>query len=397
MSAVFCCCLFCLFVVYYVSKYKIIRREGVTLQNITDVLSNFNFKGNLIDCREFGSGHINKTYIATYKKDDGTNQSYVVQQLNGTVFKNIERLMDNVFAVTSHIRNHIKEYGGDPDRETLHYIKTNDGKKFYKDSRGRCYRAYIFVKDSISYDSVDNAEIFKSSGEAFGKFQRLLADFDADTLFETIPDFHNTKWRYDNEFIPAVENDLSGRKNTCPDEINFVKARENDTGVLVDLIKSGDLPLRVTHNDTKLNNVMFDTDTNRCVCVIDLDTVMPGLALYDFGDSIRFGANTAAEDEPDLDKVSLSLEYFKAYAEGFLGEAGSALNQCEIANLAFAAKMMTFECGMRFLTDYLNGDTYFRTDYPEHNLVRARNQFKLVSDIEAKMPQMEQIIKDITE
>ena len=367
------------------------------MQNITDILPNFNFKGDLIDCREFGSGHINKTYIATYKKDDGANQSYVIQQLNDTVFKNIDRLMDNVFAVTSHIRKHIKEYGGDPDRETLHYIKTTDGKKFYKDSQGRYYRAYIFVKDSISFDSVDNAEIFKSSGEAFGKFQRLLADFDADTLYETIPDFHNTKWRYDNEFIPAVENNLSGRRDTCLEEIEFVKAREKDTGVLVDLIKSGDLPLRVTHNDTKLNNVMFDADTKRCVCVIDLDTVMPGLALYDFGDSIRFGANTAVEDEPDLNKVSLNLEYFKAYAEGFLGEAGTALNQCEIDNLAFAAKMMTFECGMRFLTDYLNGDTYFKTDYPEHNLVRARNQFKLVADMEAKMPQMKHIIKDITQ
>ena len=212
---------------------------------------------------------------------------------------------------------------------------------------------------------------------------------------QTIPHFHDTLWRYENEFLPAVENDAAGRVNTCRDEIKFVTDRKDDTRVLVDLISEGKLPLRVTHNDTKLNNVMFDKDTRQCVCVIDLDTVMPGLALYDFGDSIRFGANTAAEDEADLSKVSLNLDYFAAYAKGFLSEAGESLNACEKDNLAFAAKLMTFECGMRFLTDYLNGDTYFKTAYPEHNLVRAKNQFKLVADMESKMDKMQEIIKSI--
>lgn len=363
--------------------------------NITDILSEFDFMGELTDCKQFGSGHINKTYIAKYVNNDGTSKQYVVQQLNSAVFKNIDTLMDNVFAVTSFLRQRIEKNGGDSERETLHYIKTKKGAKYYFDGENY-YRAYVFVDKSVCYNSVDDAEIFKSSGAAFGKFQRYLADFPAQTLVETIPNFHDTKWRYDNEFLVAVENNLSGRKDTCLDEINFVLERKDDAGVLVDLIKQGELPLRVTHNDTKLNNVIFDEETNQGLCVIDLDTVMPGLALYDFGDSIRFGANTANEDEADLDKVSLNLEYFKAYAQGFLSEAGEAFNQCEIDNLAFASKLMTFECGMRFLTDYLNGDVYFNTAYPEHNLVRAKNQFKLVADMEQKMGDMMQIIADVT-
>lgn len=364
------------------------------MSSIYDVIKNFEFDGELVSCREFGSGHINKTYIAVYN-DNGDEQKYVVQQVNDGVFKNINELMENIFSVTSFLRRAIEKNGGDSDRETLHFIKTKDGKKYYTDDDGLYYRSYVFVKDSICYNTVDNAELFKSSGTAFGRFQRLLADFDASALYETIPHFHDTKWRYDNEFIPALSNNLNGRADMCADEIEFVKDRVNDTSVLVDLIANGSLPLRVTHNDTKLNNVMFDENTNECICVIDLDTVMPGLALYDFGDSIRFGANTAEEDESDLDKVGINLDYFKAYAEGFLSEAVHSLNQCEIDNLAFAAKLMTFECGMRFLTDYLNGDTYFRIDYPEHNLVRAKNQFKLVADMELHMDEMNEIIREI--
>lgn len=370
-----------------------ILKEGELMGNINDAVVNFNYKGNFVSCEEFGSGHINKTYIVTYD-DNGVEKKYIIQELNANVFKNISELMDNVFSVTSYLRSVIKAYGGDPDRETLHFIETTDGKKYYTDGNSY-FRSYIFVKDSICYNSVDSAELFKSSGVAFGRFQKLLAGFDADSLNETIPNFHNTKWRYYNEFIPAVDNDSIGRAGNCVDEIEFVKARQGDVSVLVDMIAEGKLPIRVTHNDTKLNNVMFDEHTKECICVIDLDTVMPGLALYDFGDSIRFGANTAAEDEKDLSKVGLNLEYFKAYAEGFLSEAGKALSSCEIENLAFASKLMTFECGMRFLTDYLSGDTYFKTDYPEHNLDRAKNQFKLVADMESKMPEMEQIIKNI--
>lgn len=364
------------------------------MENINHILEQFKFKGTLTDCEIFGSGHINTTYLASYECED-MNSQYIVQKVNTNVFKDIDSLMENVFAVTSYLRNVIKENGGNPSRETLHFIKTADGKKYFKDDDGSCYRAYRFVDRSISHDSVESAEVFKKSGEAFGRFQKYLSDFPAQTLTETIPNFHNTIWRYENEFLPALEKNLSGRADTCQAEIDFVKARKDDCSRLVNLINDGSLPLRVTHNDTKLNNVMFDIDTDDAICVIDLDTVMPGLALYDFGDSIRFGANTCAEDEKDTSKVAIDLDYFKAYAEGFLSQAGKSFNQCEIDNLAFSAKLMTFECGMRFLTDYINGDTYFKTAYPEHNLVRARCQFALVSDMESKMDEMESIIKNI--
>jgi hypothetical protein len=364
------------------------------MEDVKYILDSFKFSGDLVDCKIFGSGHINVTYIATYM-DGNVEKKYVVQKVNTNVFKNIDSLMNNVFAVTSFLREKIKQNGGDPNRETLHYIKTVDGGKYFKDTNGDCYRAYRFVDNSKSCDSVDSAEIFEKSGIAFGRFQRYLSDFPAETLTETIPHFHDTIWRFENEFIPAVEKDLIGRAKTCQAEIDFVISRKNDCSKLVDLIKSGDLPLRVTHNDTKLNNVMFDEDTNDAICVIDLDTVMPGLALYDFGDSIRFGANTCAEDEVDTSKVAIDLDYFKAYARGFLSEAGESFNQCEIDNLAFSAKLMTLECGMRFLTDYLNGDTYFKTNYPDHNLVRARSQFALVKDMESKMNEMENIIKSL--
>lgn len=366
------------------------------MDTLEKIFENFDFKGKYVDYRTFGNGHINTTYIVRYDLPDGNVIKYIVQKVNHNVFKNVDDLMDNIFSVTSFLRDKIRDYGGDEDRETLHFITTKSGDKYYTDEEGDYYRAYVFVRNSTSYDAVDSPELFRKSGSAFGKFQRLLSDFPAETLNETIPNFHNTVWRYRNEFIPAVRNDVARRAQDVVDEIAFVTNRADDMHLLTDLASAGQLPLRVTHNDTKLNNVIFDEDTDEAICVIDLDTVMPGLAHYDFGDSIRFGANTAAEDEEDLSKVSINLDYFKAYAEGFLAEAGDSLNQYEIDNLAFSAKLMTLECGMRFLTDYLNGDTYFKTAYPEHNLVRARNQFKLVEDMEDKMSKMEKIIRNVS-
>lgn len=362
--------------------------------NEREIFDKFQFKGNLIDYRLFGSGHINTTYIVTYDHN-GETRKYIVQKINENVFKNIDALMDNVFAVTSFLREKIKEKGGDPNRETLHYIKTKNNQKYYKSENGDSYRAYRFVDKSKSYDSVDSPDVFGKSGEAFGRFQKYLSDFPAETLNETISNFHNTIWRFENEFIPALEKDSCGRAKDCREEIDFILARKEDYGRLVNLTQKGELPLRVTHNDTKLNNVMFDEDTDEAICVIDLDTVMPGLALYDFGDSIRFGANTCDEDEKDISKVKIDLDYFKAYAKGFLGEAGDSFNQCEIDNLAFSAKLMTLECGMRFLTDYINGDVYFKIAYDTHNLVRAKNQIALVKDMEEKMEEMESIIKNV--
>ncbi|MBQ3904822.1 MAG: aminoglycoside phosphotransferase family protein [Eubacterium sp.] len=358
--------------------------------DIREIVKNFDFDGELLDVREFGSGHINRTFIAEY-----TDNRYVVQKINTTVFKNPDELMQNVFAVTDYLREVIEANGGDSERETLHFIKTLDGDNYFKTPDGECWRAYVFVKDSVCYDSADTPELFGKSGAAFGRFQKMLADFPAKTLHETIPNFHNTPWRFENEFLPSLFAADDALLTECEDDIEFVTSRRSDMEVFTVLQESGALPLRVTHNDTKLNNVMFDKKTGECVCVIDLDTVMPGLALYDFGDSIRFGASTAAEDESNLDKVSLDLDYFRAYAEGYLSEAGETLSYREKKQLAYSAKLMTLECGMRFLTDYLNGNIYFKTDYGKQNLVRARNQFKLVLDIESKLDEMNKIVMSI--
>lgn len=362
--------------------------------DIKEVLSCFDFEGKLLEIEKFGSGHINTTYLAKYESDNKII-SYVIQEVNTNVFKNIDALMGNVFAVTSFLREKIKENGGDPDRETLNYMKTTEGDLYYRSADEKCYRAYRFVDNSKCCDSVSSAEIFEKSGLAFGRFQKYLSDFPATTLVETIPDFHNTIWRFENEFLPAVKADKAGRAEQCRNEIEFVMNRKNDCCRFTDLIAKGEIPIRVTHNDTKLNNVLFDNDSDEAICVIDLDTVMPGLALYDFGDSIRFGANTCAEDEKDTSKIAIDLDYFKAYAQGFLKEAGESFTQTEKDNLAFSAKLMTLECGMRFLTDYLNGDTYFRTAYPKHNLVRAKDQLALVADMEKHMDEMESIIKSL--
>lgn len=362
--------------------------------DIKSIVDSFRFKGELVSVEPFGSGHINTTYIAEYN-ENGKSRSYVIQKVNTNVFKDIDALMDNVFAVTSFLRLKIKANDGNPNRETLHYIKLDNDDNYYKTDSGECYRAYRFVDNSKCYDSVDSAEIFGKSGTAFGRFQKYLSDFPATTLNEIIPNFHNTMWRFENEFLLAVEADCANRIDSCKDEVEFVIKRRNELSKLTDLMNEGKLPIRVTHNDTKLNNVLFDIDTDDAICVIDLDTVMPGLALYDFGDSIRFGANTCAEDEKDTSKVKINLDYFKAYAKGFLGEAGESLTKDELDNLAFSAKLMTLECGMRFLTDYLNGDTYFRTAYDDHNLVRAKDQFALVADMEKHMAEMEAIINEL--
>lgn len=293
--------------------------------------------------------------------------------------------------VTSYLRDKITESGGDPDRETLSVIPALDGKPFYKDSFGDYWRSYVFITDAASYDQVEDPEQFYQSGVAFGNFQRLLADYPADTLFEVIEGFHDTKARFE-VFKRAVREDVMGRAAKAQEEIQFVLDREELAGYLGECQERGELPLRVTHNDTKLNNVMIDNKTGKGVCVIDLDTVMPGLAVNDFGDSIRFGASTAAEDETDLSKVSCSMELFEAYTKGFIEGCGGSLTAREIELLPMGAKVMTYECGMRFLTDYLQGDVYFKTHRADHNLDRCRTQFKLVQDMEEKWKLMKEIV-----
>ncbi len=362
--------------------------------NILDIIKQFPDFGKINGYKPITDGHINDTYVVEYLLDDGAAVKYLLQRINTNVFKKPVELMENVMGVTAHLKNKIIAAGGDPMRETLTVYPAKDGKNYVMSDDGGCWRLYNFVDDTYSINELTNPEDFKNAALTFGNFQKLLADYPIETLHETIPNFHNTPSRF-NDFKTAVENNFSGRKDECIPEIEFVLAREKDCSVITDLLESGVMPLRVTHNDTKLNNVLFDKKTNKGICVVDLDTVMPGSSLYDFGDSIRFGANTAAEDEKDLSKVSLSLEYFKAYVEGYLQTAGDSLTKEEIDLLPFASKLLTFECGMRFLGDFLNGDVYFKTEYPEHNLIRARTQFKLVADIEAKMAEMTAIVDEI--
>ncbi len=362
--------------------------------NVLDIIKQFPDFGKINGYKPITDGHINDTYVVEYLLADGKIEKYLLQRINTNVFKMPVELMENVMGVTAHLRNKIIAAGGDPMRETLTVYPAKDGKNYVMSDDGGCWRLYNFVDDTYSINELTNPEDFRNAALTFGNFQKLLADYPIETLHDTIPNFHNTPSRF-NDFKTAVENNFSGRKEECLPEIEFVLAREKDCSVITDLLDSGVMPLKVTHNDTKLNNVLFDKKTNKGICVVDLDTVMPGSSLYDFGDSIRFGANTAAEDEKDLSKVSLSLEYFKAYVDGYLETAGDSLTKEEVDLLPFASKLLTFECGMRFLADFLNGDVYFKTEYPEHNLVRARTQFKLVADIEAKMDEMTAIVDEI--
>ena len=340
----------------------------------------------------YGSGHINDTYLLVFRIGKMGTLKAILQRMNKEIFTNPEELMENVVGVTSYLREKIAENGGDPDRETLNLIPAKDGKQYFVDSQGEYWRSYIFITDATSYDQVEKPEDFYESAVAFGNFQRLLADYPAETLHETIKGFHDTKARF-QVFKEAVEKDICGRAADVQKEIDFVLAHEDVANVFGDLQAKGEIPLRVTHNDTKLNNIMIDNITGKGICVIDLDTGMRGLAMNDFGDSIRFGASTAAEDEPDLSKVSCSMELFEIYVKGFLEGCGGRLTEKEVELLPMGAKVMTFECGMRFLTDYLEGDHYFKIHREGHNLDRCRTQFKLVEDMEAKWDTMQEIVK----
>ncbi|NMP37891.1 MAG: phosphotransferase [Clostridiales bacterium] len=356
----------------------------------------FSLNGKYQSCYTIEHGHINDTFVLEFENERAEKEFFLIQVINVNVFKNPDELMSNIIGVTDFLRKKIADANGDTNRETLTVYPSKDGKPYYLDSTGRYWRCYNFITDAYTCDTMDSPEVFYNAGKAFGKFQMLLDDYPIETLFDTIPNFHNTVSRF-AAFKKAVEDNLSGRLDSAREEVDFVLAREKDAGILLDLLGKGELPLRVTHNDTKLNNVMFDSKTHEGICVVDLDTVMPGLSLYDFGDSIRFGASTASEDEKNLSAVEMSLELYESYVKGYLFYAGKSLTENEIKYLPFSSKLMTYECGMRFLTDYLNGDTYFKTEYPEHNLVRCRTQFKLVADMEKKMSEMERITTEAYE
>lgn len=358
---------------------------------LKEVLSNFDFVGILLTCEPYGSGHINDTYLLQYKIKHMGVVPIILQRMNTNIFKQPIELMENILNVTAFLREKIIQNNGDPERETLTVILNKQGKPYYLDSEGNYWRAYHFIIGATGYDEVKCDEDFYQSALAFGKFQSLLADYPAHTLHETIPDFHNTKARFE-VFKDAVDKDVCNRAKDVQDEIQFILERENIAHVLSDMQDKGLLPLRVTHNDTKLNNVLIDDKTHQGICVIDLDTVMPGLAINDFGDSIRFGASTGAEDEKDLNKIECDMHLFEVYTKGFIEGCDGKLTDEEIKALPIGAKVMTFECGMRFLTDYLQGDTYFKIKYPTHNLDRTRTQLKLVYDMESKWDTMNQIV-----
>lgn len=354
------------------------------MDTLHEALLAFDWKEIPATAERYGHGHINVTYVIP----DSEGRNYILQRVNKNVFKKPVELMENVAAVT----NYLAARTDDP-RRCLRLMPTKDGKNFFTDSEGDYWRVYGFISDSICLDQAECGEDFRQSAIAFGEFQKQLSDFPAHTLHEVIPKFHDTKDRY-RAFREAVTADLAGRAAAVREEIDFYMAREDFAGLIVDKLADGSLPLRVTHNDTKLNNVMLDKNTRKALCVIDLDTVMPGSALYDYGDSIRFGASTGAEDEKNLDSIWMDLELYQMYTDGFLSACGDSLTKLEIEMLPVGAKMMTLECGMRFLTDYLNGDTYFHTTYEEQNLDRARTHIKLVSDMEAKWDEMHRIVRE---
>lgn len=354
--------------------------------SLKKILSQFNID---TDIEDYGNGHINDTYLCD------TTPRCILQRINSKVFNNPQEVMENILNVTKHLVEKIKLNGGDISRETLTVMPTVNGESFYKMDQDNYFRVYKFIENSISYDMAASNSQLTGAGKSFGKFQRMLDDFPVEKLYETILDFHNTPVRV-KQLEEAVKNNLSGRKEEVLDEINFaLEYAKKYANLIVDAINNEEVPLRVTHNDTKLNNVLFDKKTGEAICVIDLDTVMPGSILYDFGDALRFGASSAVEDETDLEKVYFDLSKFEAFANGFIGEVKSCLTKKEFELLPVSALILTYECGMRFLTDYINGDTYFKIHYEKQNLDRARNQFKLVRDIESKLDQMKQIINKL--
>lgn len=359
---------------------------------VEEAVSKFTVKGEPVECGRYGNGHINDTFLLVTSAEDGEHR-YILQRMNTNVFKDPQGLINNVSGVTQFLREQIIANGGDPDRETLTLVKTVDNKDAYEDSIGSWWRVYLFIDDATTYDVVETKDDFYQSAKAFGHFQRLLEKYPVENLTETIPDFHNTPKRFET-FKQVLAADVCDRAKDVQDEIAFVMAHEADMSVVMDKLNSGAMPFRVTHNDTKLNNIMIDNKSREALCVIDLDTIMPGASVFDYGDSIRFGANTAEEDETDLSKVSLSLELFEAYTKGFLEGCAGSLTETELEMLPWGAKLMTLECGTRFLTDYLDGDHYFRIHRPNHNLDRARTQFALVADMEKKWDEMKRIVAE---
>jgi aminoglycoside phosphotransferase (APT) family kinase protein len=359
--------------------------------HFADILRQFPLAGRLLSAAPYGSGHINDTFAAHFDAGGAAPKRYVVQRINHRIFKNVPALMENVQRVTAHLA--AKD---GPGSRALALVAAHDGRPVIRDEAGAWWRVYHFIEGAHTVDRVTNEAEAREAATAFGDFQAKLADLPGGRLQETIPNFHHTRSRFEN-FRRAVNEDQAGRAATVQPEIEFAFAREDDADVLLNLLARGEISERVTHNDTKINNVMLDDATHRAVAVIDLDTVMPGLPLYDFGEMMRTSASSTAEDDPHPENMRLILPYFRVLVEGYLASAvGNVLNAAERAHLGFAGKLMTYENGLRFLTDYLQGDTYYKIAHPRHNLDRCRTQFALVRDIETRQDEMNRILKQVS-
>ncbi|MGJ8657605.1 MAG: phosphotransferase enzyme family protein [Akkermansiaceae bacterium] len=353
----------------------------------------FAISGEYVEGIEIDSGHINNTYLAVYEELSGKRSRYILQRINEFVFKDPLLVMRNVEAVTRHINWKVLRVKKDLGGQTLNIYPARGGRSFAYDADGGVWRCYNFIEDCHTYDVVENTRQAYQAAKAFGSFQDLVSDMPIDEVEETIPDFHNTPKRY-ARLMEVIAADPKGRLESVQAEVNFIQQREGLCKHLVELAEQGKLPVRVTHNDTKLNNVMMDAESDEAVCVIDLDTVMPGLSLYDFGDLVRTATSPVEEDEKDLSKVEMRMPMFEALAEGYI-DGCDCLTSLEIENLVTGGKLMTLEVGIRFLTDYLEGDMYFKTEYTDHNLVRCRTQLKLVACIEEKEAEMNKFVSRV--
>ena len=363
---------------------------------LLNIISRFDFPGNLVECEAIKAGHINRTYRLRFALPEGGTRDFVLQRINTFAFRKPLEVMHNVRLVTEHLSAAMQRQGRDPQNRVLRLVPLkDDGGTLYQDDSGS-WRAYDFITGARTVDRVDSPEQFREIGRAFGEFQSMLADFPIDELYDTIPNFHHTVRRME-VFERSVAADVKGRAAAVTPEIEAVRRRKGEMGQIVAMIEDGTLPLRVTHNDTKINNVILDADTGRALCVIDLDTVMAGSVLYDFGDAIRYGASTAAEDERDLSLVHIDMALFAAYADGFISETARGLTRAELEHLPLGALVMTYENAMRFLTDYLDGDVYFHIENADDNLARARCQLALLGDMEAHSARMYEITRDLIE
>lgn len=363
-------------------------------ERIREIANRFAVRGDFLGVDQIESGHINSTYCVSFRRRNGATRRVIIQSINSHVFPRPHEVMANVEKVTQHINERVLRVRKDLGGQTLNLLPTREGGFWFDDVDGTVWRCYNCIEGCVTYDVVENTRQAYEAARAFGAFQDLVSDLDASTIYETIPNFHHTRLRFER-LMQAAAADSHGRLSSVRAELDFIRERENTVGILLDMAASGTIPSRVTHNDTKINNVMIDAQSDEAVCVIDLDTVMPGLSLYDFGDLVRSAVSPAAEDETDLSQVQMRMPVFEALVEGYLGAALGFLNDAEIDHLAHSGKLMTLEVGIRFLTDFLEGDVYFRTKRPGHNLDRCRTQLKLVEHIEAQQAAMESFVRKV--